>query len=334
MAARMSVPSRVDEEPDDGSRSLPALVLAAAALGLFLVWSNSFIAVSYLLGGEGASASFDWVGLTVARFLPAAAICLAYCLLFRRRETVEIVRGYWGRLLVCGLLAVPCYNCALYFGQQQGVPAPVASLTTALLPLFVIILSRLFLNERLTARQLVGFAISIAGLLVIASGRAFRSELGSEADGPFLLHLGITALAPLSWSLFSLLSQPVTRRVSSVLWTFLSIVAGSIPLLFIAPWNGLPQMASLPSGGVLALVYLAIPCTVGGFAVWTWLLKHLPASTVGLTVFLNPPLTTISKLALQALFPATFLFAIGTRDLLGGAIALLGLAVAVLRRGK
>ena len=28
-------------------------VLAAAALFLFLIWSNSFIAVSFLLGGEG-----------------------------------------------------------------------------------------------------------------------------------------------------------------------------------------------------------------------------------------------------------------------------------------
>ena len=29
-------------------------------------------------------------------------------------------------------LAVPGYNLALYYGQQHGVPAPVASLTTAL----------------------------------------------------------------------------------------------------------------------------------------------------------------------------------------------------------
>ena len=229
---------------------------------------------------------------------------------------------------------MPCYNFALYYGQQKGVPAPVASLTTALLPLFVIVLSRIFLNEKLTGRQLFGFAISILGLFVIASGRALRSELPAEPTGQFVLHLAITALAPLSWSLFSLVSQPVTRRVSSVLWTFLSIVAGSIPLLLIAPRNGLPQLSSLPPAGLGALLYLAIPCTVGGFAVWTWLLKYLPASTVGLTVFLNPPLTTVSKLALQALFPATFLFAIGARDLLGGGIALLGLAIAIVGRGR
>ena len=71
-----------------------------------------------------------------------------------------------------------------------------------------------------------------------------------------------------------------------------------------------------------------------GFAVWTWLLKHLPASTVGFTVFLNPPLTTTSKFLLASFFPATFLFVISPREWLGGAITLAGLAVAVYTRRR
>ena len=44
-------------------------VLASVALFLFLIWSNSFIAVSFLLGGEGTAARLDWVSLSLARFL-------------------------------------------------------------------------------------------------------------------------------------------------------------------------------------------------------------------------------------------------------------------------
>ncbi len=40
--------------------------------------------------------------------------------------------------------------------------------------------------------------------------------------------------------------------------------------------------------------------------VWTWLLRHLPASVVGFTVFLNPPLANGSKIALAVLWAATF----------------------------
>ena len=70
------------------------------------------------------------------------------------------------------------------------------------------------------------------------------------------------------------------------------------------------------------------------FAVWTWLLRHLPASTVGFTVFLNPPLTTTSKFLLATLAPATFFFTIRPQEWIGGLMTLSGLAVAVYRRRK
>ena len=81
-------------------------MLVAAALGLFAVWSNSFIAIGYLLGSDGVAPRFDWVGLTVARFLFAGALCLAYLGLARRAESWDVLRRYWKRLLVCGALMV------------------------------------------------------------------------------------------------------------------------------------------------------------------------------------------------------------------------------------
>ena len=66
------------------------------ALGLFLVWSNSFVAVSYLLGGEGAPAQLDWVSLAVSRFAIAGSACGLYCLIWRRQESLRVLRRYWG----------------------------------------------------------------------------------------------------------------------------------------------------------------------------------------------------------------------------------------------
>ena len=106
-------------ETKASDRSIGPYLLAA--FGLFLLWSNSFIAVSYLLGRDGAAARFDWVGLTVARFLTAGLLCATYCFAFRRAESTSILRAEWPRLLVCGFFAVPGYNLALYYGQQHGV---------------------------------------------------------------------------------------------------------------------------------------------------------------------------------------------------------------------
>ena len=41
-------------------------------------------------------------------------------------ESWAVLRGHFPRLLLCGFFAVPGYNLALYYGQQNGVSAPVA----------------------------------------------------------------------------------------------------------------------------------------------------------------------------------------------------------------
>jgi len=232
------------------------------------------------------------------------------------------VRAEWPRILASAALAVPGYNLALYYGQQHGVPAPIASLTTALLPLFVMLLAAAFLGERLTRRRLLGFAVAAAGMVVVALARR------DQAARAYALAIGVTILAPLSWSIFSVLSKRPSRQVGPLLWTYLTVLIGSAMLLPLVP-HAWPQWRRLDLPGWGALVYLSIPCTVIGFAVWAWLLKHLPASSVGFTVFLNPPLTTLSKLALAALFPATFVFAVKAQEFAGGGLALLGLLLAV-----
>jgi drug/metabolite transporter (DMT)-like permease len=298
-------------------------VAPLTALALFLVWSNSFVAISYLLGTEGAAAQMSWVTLAVGRFSVAGATCALYCALWRRAESARVLKLHWRRLLACGLLAVPVYNFGLYYAQANGVAPPIASLTTTLVPLFVMILSAVFLGERLNLKQIAGLLVAASGMYLVATARAESLELG------YPLLLAIAALAPFSWSLVTVLSKPVAGRVSPVVWSFLSVSVGTamvLPLLPGATWN---DLMALDGGGWFALLYLAWPCVVFGFVVWTWLLRHLPASTVGFTVFLNPPLTTLSKWVLALTVPAVFTFTVVPREWLGGLVTLTGMALAL-----
>ncbi|ANM28464.1 hypothetical protein ABI59_00710 [Acidobacteria bacterium Mor1] len=307
--------------------STPVLVLVA--LVLFLVWSNSFIAIGYLLGADEAAPRTDWIGLTVLRFIPAGLICGAYCL-YRRREAWDILRKHPLRVLFCGVLTVPGYNLALYYGQQHGVPAPIAALTTALVPLFVMLMAAVFLAERLTLRRVAGFLISVTGMGLIASAKS-----GDVEAYPLLI--AVTAGAPLCWSVFSVISKPLAGRIPMLVWTYLCTAVGTLLALPLIPLTGnepLRQAAALDATGWGALLFLAVPCTVLGFAIWTWLLRFLPASTVGFTVFLNPPLTTSSKYLFSLLLPTVFVFDIRPLEWLGGAVTLAGLAVAVWVRGS
>lgn len=300
------------------------------ALLLFLVWSNSFIAIGYLLGSEKRPAQFDWLSLTVARFVPAALLCSIYCFGFRTRDTLALIRAHWRRLVFCGFLAVPAYNFSLYYSQERGVPAPIASLTTTLAPLFLIVLGILFFKEKITVRRGLGFVVALLGVVVISIA---KPEGDGRAHPGFIF---LAALAPLSWSLFSVASKPVSHK-SPVLWTYLSIVFGTLPLFFVLPLKGGPELLAVDGVGWSLILYLSIGCSVVGFSVWVYLLKHLPASTVGMTVFLNPPLTTASKRIVAWLLPSSFGFGILPLEWVGGAIVLIGLAVSLVggprRRG-
>ena len=125
------------------------------------------------------------------------------------------------------------------------------------------------------------------------------------------------------------ISKPIMARSSPLVFAYLAISIGSLPLLAIFPWKGREELAQMPLDGWTAVLYLSILCTFGGYAVWTWLLRHLPASTLGFTVFFNPPLTTTSKLVLSLLFPSLFIWQLNAMEWLGGGLALLGLALAV-----
>lgn len=177
---------------------LPGWVPIVVAVGLFLVWSNSFVAAGNLLGRESAAARFDWVSLTVARLVIAGGFCAVYCVVFRRAASIRLLRRRWRRIVLCGVLVVPIYNFAIFYAQEFGVAAPVASLVTSLVPLFVIVLSVAFLGERLTGRRVAGFLVAVSGLILVASAR------GGDLAVAYPVLLAICAVAPLSsWSAFS-----------------------------------------------------------------------------------------------------------------------------------
>ena len=298
-------------------------VLVVATVGLFLIWSNSFVAMSYLLGAERSPRRLDWVELTVARFVFAGVACGLYLASFQRREALRLARAHPVRLVVCALLVVPVYNLALYYAQQHGIPPAIASLTTALVPLFVLVLSRVFLGEAWTAGKLVGLTVSSAGMLLVASARG-----GLDSTYPSLVLLAVTA--PACWSVYSVLSKPVAATSSPLVWSYSALTLGG---LFVLPGlaSSGASIAALDGAGWAALAYLALPCAVLGNAVWTWLLRHLPAGTVGFTVFLNPPLTTASKWLLALGLPGVFEFTLRPLEFAGAIIVLCGLWIAIRR---
>lgn len=314
--------------PVERPRTPPGWLLLVAVLVLFTVWSNSFIAIEYLLKTpDPGSLDYDWVSLTAARFVPVLLICLPWVLIQWPRRSLGIVRQHWKRLLIGSLFNVSGYSFALYYAQSAGVASPIASLMTAFAPLFLMLLAAVFLSERLTLPKLVGFGISFIGVVIISTSK--------EMEGAaYPLLIAIAACAPLSWAIYSVITKPLTREVPPLLLTLLVLCFGSLPYVFVLPFAGWEETMSLQVGGWASLLFLSVLSTVFGFWLWTWLLKYLPASVIGFTIFLNPPMTTAYKALLSAFMPERFDFTIVPGEVIGGVIAMAGVAWVVWRRSR
>jgi O-acetylserine/cysteine efflux transporter len=311
--------------------------LSLAVLGLFALWANSFVAIGFLLGAEHAAPRFDFVGLTAARFGLVGLGSAFWLLFFRRRAALALLRRHGGPIAISGGLNVIVYNFALNYGQASGVPAPIASLATALAPLFLLVLGAVMLGEALPRRRIAGFAVALAGMAMVGAARGAFQPGASR----YLLSLLVIAVAPLSFAIYTVLSRPLLTgdgtpgsRVDPELWTFAIFAVGGLPLAALLPFRGGRELVALDLPGWGALAFLTLLCTVVGFLVWVRLVRVLPASAVGLTIFLNPPMTTLSKLALAAAFPATFQFTVLPLELAGGLVLLGGVALALVSRRR
>ena len=108
---------------------------------------------------------------------------------------------YWRRYTLLGLLGVGCYNALQYLALKTSTPINVTLVASAT-PIFMLALGTLFFGQRIQGRQLVGAALSIAGVLLVL----VRGELANLAQvrlvpGDLYILVAVAAWAWYSWLL-------------------------------------------------------------------------------------------------------------------------------------
>ena len=171
----------------------------------------------------------------------------------------------------------------LFVGIDQGMPAGLSSLVLQTQVIFTVAFAGVVLGERPRRAQILGAAIALAGLAVIATDRASSSPVL-----PFLLVIAAAA----AWGVSNVCTRIAQPPDGLALMVWASLVA-PLPLLGLALAFEGPQqigdaLRGIDLGGIGALAYIVGPSTLFGFAAWSGLLRRYPAATVAPFTLLVP----------------------------------------------
>jgi drug/metabolite transporter (DMT)-like permease len=233
------------------------------------------------------------VAMSFWRWTIAALILLPFTWreLWEQRRTV---RQRLRVLALLGLFGVTCFNTLCYIGLQT-TSATNGALLNSVVPVLIVVMSWLFLRERVRLRQGAGIALSLAGVvLIIARGDA-DVLLGLRFNTGDLWFLTAMVL----WSFYTLLlrHKPATLSPHAFL---ASIVLLGLPPLALAYGAevALCGAFALTPGTVATLGYFGLFPSVLAFLCFNRGVAALGPNRAGVFVHLLP----VFGILLSALF--------------------------------
>ena len=164
-----------------------------------------------------------------------------------------VLRAHWPVMAILGALGIGAFNTLLYTGLQTTT-AINSMLIQSAQPALILIVGALVMRDRTTGRQIVGVAVSLAGVLIILS----------RGDAGLLLALQLNggdatiAFAVLLWAFYSvtLRKRPPVHPLSFLAASILVGLVVIIPVYAHEVWSG--RLIVPETGSALAIAYVAI----------------------------------------------------------------------------
>ncbi len=251
----------------------PFLLLTLTAL----FWAGNFVM------GRAVKSSIPPIGLAFWRWTLALVILIPFSIPHVRAQW-PLLRQNWRVLAVYGVLGVTCFNTFVYIGLHSTT-ATNALLLNSVIPILIVLLSRLLAATPVSSRQALGIAISLTGVLTIIC----------RADPDVILTLQINRgdlwilLAVISWAFYTFLlrQRPADLHPLSFLTSIVAI--GLIPLSILYA-RELSQGArfALNPANIASILYVALFPSVLAFVFWHQAVREVGPNKAGLFLYLMP----------------------------------------------
>ena len=223
------------------------------------------------------------MAMTFFRWLLAILI-LAPFVLPRFARDWPAIRRSWKIMLFLGATGVAAQNALMYLGLNYTT-ATNGVVLNPFIPVMIIAMSWLFLREPLSAMQLAGVVVSLAGVLAIVAQGSWDVLASLRLNGGDLLVI----LSMVMWSVYTICLRRGPRAVDPLTFLFVLACIGDLCIfpLFVAEFafgrRMTPTVANLG-----ALVSVALFASVLAYICWSHGVERVGANVAGLFIHLMP----------------------------------------------
>ena len=224
---------------------------------------------------------------------------------------------HWRRFALLGLLGIGCYNALQYMALQTSTPLNV-TLVGSGVPVWMLLIGRLFFGVAVQRRQIGGALLSIAGVLLVLS-RGEWSQLMALRLVPGDLYM---VLATITWSFYSWLLAR-TREPASIRGDWSAFLLAQ--MVFGLAWSGVfaagewawaPRHVDWGWPLAAALAFIAIGPAVLAYRWWGVGVQRAGPAVAGFFINLTPLFAAVLSAAFLGEVPhgyhaAAFLLIVG-----------------------
>jgi drug/metabolite transporter (DMT)-like permease len=257
-------------------------------LVLILFWGSSFVVVKVTLE-EGLTP----IAIATFRFLVAGALFITVLLVDKARNISRrllIAKRDVPVVLFLALSGVTFFFIAQYTGIDLAGASVAAILVTLLSPILIAVFSARMLKERLVRKQVFGIGVATAGAFIVIAG----GTLSFKSNPNFLLGCLILLATPFLWAIYSLVGKHVMERYDAFLVvSYVNVLGGLCLIPFSLAEGSLGQIFSMDLHEWSAVLFLAVTCSLVGYFIWFYVMKHVGAAVTSSFLFAEPVVTVL-----------------------------------------
>ncbi len=251
------------------------------------------------------------------RLLLAAAILTPWAWPRVRREWAELDRRQIGLVILSGLALAAHFALWITSLSLTSVASSVILVTTT--PIFVALISAVFLGERIQGAQLIAIGVAFAGSVVVSLGDLTLS-------GDALLGDAMALGGAVATSIYILTGRAVRRRLSTLAYVWPCYSVAGLGLLLSCLGTQQP-LTGYDTQSYLAFLALALVPQILGHSCFSWALAHFSPVFVTVAILGEPIGATLLAFLVLGETPPP-------NALLGGVLILGGILLASGQEGS